>query len=79
MQINIKKPSELKSEIPTPIDNIHMTSNGRGISCFCPDCGAEHTFTEEWPIDIPIVCSIIDSGDVCRCRFIIPNDVNMED
>lgn len=78
MTFMLKKPSELKSFQPTPVE--YTYANGNGIACFCPDCGAETEFHNEWPIDIPITCGDIqDDGSVCNCRFIIKNDTPIEE
>jgi len=64
----LKKPSELDEVIQ--IESIHMTPSGNGIACWCPGCGVEVEFVEDWPIDIRTVC---DSNE-CDTIFIITND-----
>lgn len=77
MQIKLKKPSELKENLPTPVEYVY--GMGASLACYCPDCGAEHNYFDEWPIDIPIVCNTPNEDGVCKCRFIIPNDISIED
>lgn len=80
MQLNIKKPSELKAAQPIEIQYIYSTTNGLGIATNCPKCGAEHEFINDWPIDIPVVCHFMrDETDECGCYFIIKNDTPIED
>ena len=80
MHLNIKKPSELKENACTTIQEIHAGATENDIAVWCPDCGAEIEFRSEWPIDIPITCGAIqDDNDVCKCRFIIPNTVAIEE
>lgn len=79
MQFNIKKPSELESVQPIPVDFIFAA--GSGIATFCPKCKAGYYFDEDnWPIDIPLVCNAAkkDGLNACGCRFIIKNDTPIE-
>ena len=69
----LKKPSELKENKPIPVD--YIFDDGSGIGCWCPKCGREHNFVDNWPIDIPIVCEKVN----CDCHFIITNDTPIED
>ena len=79
MTFMLKKPSELVKNKPTPVDYIHTAPNGKDIAVFCPDCGAEIEFRNEWPIDIPITCgSILEDLDICKCRIILNNDTPIE-
>ena len=68
----LKKPSELQKPIPVH----YIYDDGIGIGCYCPNCGLEHNFINDWPIDIPILCS---NTKQCKCRFIITNDTPIED
>lgn len=80
-KLNIKKPSEL--------DNIQIVQfvyaglNG-GLACYCPDCGAEHEWLSDWPIDIRIHCgedydALNQLDENCDCIFVIPNNVQIEE
>jgi len=67
----LKMPSELEMNRANAfIEEVHAHEKG-GIACYCPECGLEHSFIDDWPIDILIVCD----GSNCQCRFLIPNTV----
>ena len=70
MQIKIKKPSELDRVIQ--IKDVHVGLQN-GLACYCPDCGLEHEWLDDWPIDIRIHCVDAD----CKCIFTIPNNVEI--
>ncbi len=78
MQINIKKPSELDKV--DKIESLHISASGDSIACWCPSCGAEITFGDDWPIDIVTVCTGIDDLAVrCNTRFTISDDTPIEE